>query len=125
MQMTQRDLGNITCLDLQGRIVLDDGADLLQDRVNSLLSQGSRHLLLNMKAVTYMDTTGLATMIAVKASAQSKGGAVKLLHLPARIHDLLVITRLTTLFDTFESEAEAVQGFRQEPRSEAAAAVTN
>jgi len=110
MQITQRDLGNITCLEIQGRIVLEDGADLLRDRVNNLLSLGKRHLLLNMKAVTYMDTSGLAAMLGVKMSAEREGGTVRLLHLPERMHNLLVITWLITAFDRYESEAEAVLG---------------
>ena len=114
MQINQREIGNVTSLDLQGRIVLGDGDYILKERVNSLFSQGRLRLLLNLKEITYMDTTGLATMISLRMAAERVGGAIKLLHLPARIHDLLVITRLTTLFDVFESEDEAAQSFSRE-----------
>jgi len=115
MQIHQREVGPAVCLDLTGRIVLGDGAELLKDRVNRLLARGCEHVLLNLREVTVMDTSGLATMVSLKIAVQRRGsGDIKLLHLPARIHDLLVVTRLITLFDVFESEEEAVASFAKD-----------
>jgi anti-sigma B factor antagonist len=111
MKIAQFELGRVTRLNLQGRIVLGDGDDLLKDRVSALLSQERTRLLLNLEEITYMDTSGLAALVYVKITAERRGGDVKLLHLPARIHNLLVITKLTTTFDVFESEADALRSF--------------
>jgi anti-sigma B factor antagonist len=112
MQIRQRQLGTVVCLDVGGRLVVgvEDG---LKDKVNSLFLQGRRHILLNLKDVSQVDTSGLAALSAVRAAAERHGGTIKLLKLPLRIHDLLVITKLITLFDVFESEGDALRSFSQ------------
>ena len=85
----------------------------LKDKVNSLFLQGHRDILLNFKDVSQLDTSGLSAITAVRGAAETHGGTIKLLNLPTRVHDLLVITKLITLFDVFESEEDAVSSFRQ------------
>jgi anti-sigma B factor antagonist len=111
MQIRQRHIGPVVCLDLEGRLVLNYQEGSLRETVNDLLSQSHRQIVLNLKDVSLIDTSGLAAMIAVKLAAQRTGGDIKLLHLPTRIYNLLVVTRLITVFDVFESEEEAAGSF--------------
>jgi anti-sigma B factor antagonist len=115
MEIRQRQRGSIVCLDVDGRLVVGVRDGLLQDKVNSLLLQGHRHIILNLEGVSQIDTSGLAALTHVGAAAERHGATIKLLNLPRRIYDLLVITKLIGLFDVFESEAEALRSFRQLP----------
>ena len=81
--------------------------------MNSLLLEGHRDILLNFKEVSQLDTTGLAAITAVRCAAERHRGTIKLLNLPTRVHNLLVITKLITLFDVFESEEDALSSFGQ------------
>lgn len=112
MEIRQRQLGTVVCLDVEGRLVVgvDDG---LKDTVKHLLSQGHRDILLNFKNVSQIDTSGLAAVTAIRAAAQMHSASIKLLNLPPRVHDLLVITRLITLFEVFESEGDALRSYDQ------------
>lgn len=113
MEIRQRQLGSVVCLDVEGRLVLgvEQG---LKDKVNSLLLEGHRDILLNFKDVSQLDTTGLAAITAVRCAAERHRGTIKLLNLPMRVHSLLVITKLITLFDVFESEEDALSSFGQQ-----------
>ena len=113
MEIRQRQLGNVVCLDVDGKIVLGV-EDVLKDKVNSLFLQGHRDILLNLKDVSQVDSCGLAAITAVKGAAERHRGTIKLLNLPSRVHALLVITKLITLFDVFESEADALASFCQQ-----------
>src|SRR5262249_28103876 len=110
MEIRERQFGHVVCIDVEGRLVLDM-EDRLKDKVNSLLFQGQRDIILNLKDVSQIDTTGLAALTAVRRAADGNRGTIKLLNLPPRIYDLLVLTRLITLFEVFDSEAEAVSSF--------------
>jgi anti-sigma B factor antagonist len=103
MEIRQRSMGPVLYLDLKGRFVLDQ-EEALKDIVANELSQGRREFVLNLKDVTAMDTSGLSAMIWVKQTVSGMNGAVKLRHLPSRIRDLLVVTRLVTLFDVIDGE---------------------
>jgi anti-sigma B factor antagonist len=85
---------------------------LLTDKVRSLLQQGQKQLLINLAGVPYMDSTGLGSMVHAYATATRQGGSVKLLNSTKRLHDLLVITKLSTVFESFDNEADAVSSFR-------------
>ena len=111
MKIRERQLGNVVCLDVEGRLVASAEDGVLKDKVNSLLLEGRRQILLNFRGVAQIDTSGLAAITAARAAAERNGGVIKLLNLAPRIYDLLVITRLSTLFEVFESEAEAVESF--------------
>jgi anti-sigma B factor antagonist len=100
-------VGSAVRLDLQGRLIAADDS-VLKDTVNSLLFQGIRTILLNLEEVSQVDTTGLSALIAVKHAVDSSGATVTLLKLPPRVHSLLVVTRLITVFDVVDSETDAV-----------------
>jgi anti-anti-sigma factor len=111
MEIRERSLGSVVCLDLQGRLATTFEDDRLTDKVNSLLFEGRRNILLNLEEVSGIDTSGLSGLIAVRRATRQSGGEIKLLNLPSRIYDLLVVTKLITLFDTVESEADAIRAF--------------
>jgi anti-sigma B factor antagonist len=112
MEIRQRQIGSVVCLDVAGRLVQGVEDNRLYDTVDSLLLHGQRQILLNFEEVSQVDTSGLAAITAARAAVVEQGGSIKLLNLPRRVHSMLVITRLITLFDVFESEAEALESFR-------------
>ena len=111
MQIEQRPSGDIVILDLKGKITLGEGDELLKDKVNSLLNQGHRKIVLNLAAVPYIDSAGLGEIVRTYTTVSRQGGSLKLLNLTKRITDLLSITKLLTVFETFDSENEAVRSF--------------
>lgn len=111
MQIEERAVGDVTVLDLKGRVTLGEGDELLKDKVNSLLNQGRRKLVLNLAEVPYVDSAGLGEIVRTYTTVSRQGGSLKLLNLTKRIADLLSITKLLTVFETFESEADAVKSF--------------
>ena len=116
MEIQQRQSGSVAFVDVDGRLVLGF-EDRLKDCVNSLLFQGHRNIVLNLRGVTQVDTSGLATITSVRGTAEKHAGRIKLLNLPKRVHDLLIITRLITLFEVFDSEENAVRSFDQPPNA--------
>jgi anti-sigma B factor antagonist len=112
IKIEERLVGSVTVLDLIGKLTTDQGPQHLKDKINSLISQQRTHILLNLKNVPYIDSGGLGQLVASFGTVMKKGGALKLLNVSARNHDLLSITRLVTLFESFDSEAEAVQSFQ-------------
>ncbi len=111
MQIEERAVGDVTVLDLKGRVTLGEGDELLKDKVNSLLNQGRRKLVLNLAEVPYVDSAGLGEIVRTYTTVSRQGGSLKLLNLTKRIADLLSITKLLTVFETFDTEADAVKSF--------------
>lgn len=111
IKIEERIIGQVTILDIVGRLTIDHAAERLKDKINSLVSQQQTHVVLNLKNVPYIDSGGLGQLVASYGSVMKAGGRLKLLNINSRNHDLLSITRLVTLFETFDSEAEAVQSF--------------
>lgn len=111
MQIDQRTVGDVVVLDLKGRVMLGDGDEVLKDKVNSLLNQGQKKIVLNLAEVPYIDSAGLGEVVRTYTTVSRQGGHLKLLNLTKRITDLLAITKLLTVFDTYESETEAVGSF--------------
>jgi len=111
MTISDRTIGDITVIDIGGRITIDDGADLFRDRVRALLRDGRAKLILNFKDSSYIDSTALGEIVRSYTSATRKGGTLKLLRVPPRVHELLVVTKLLSVFDLFDEEAEAVKSF--------------
>lgn len=109
MTLEERQVGSVTVLDLAGQLTLDHAA-LLKDKVNSLVSQDRTNIVLNLARLTYMDSAGLGQMVGCHNATRGKGG-VKLANLGKRLNDLLVMTRLITVFDVYDSEDEAVASF--------------
>ena len=116
MQIEERAVGDVTVLDLKGRITLGEGDELLKDKVNSLLNQGQRKLVLNLSDVPYIDSAGLGEIVRTYTTVSRQGGSLKLANLTKRITDLLSITKLLTVFETFESEADAIKSFSASAR---------
>ena len=111
MQIEERAVGDVLILDVKGRITLGEGDELLKDKVNSLLNQGQKKIVLNLAAVPYIDSAGLGEIVRTYTTVSRQGGNLKLLNLTKRITDLLAITKLLTVFETYDSENDAVQSF--------------
>jgi anti-sigma B factor antagonist len=111
MQIEERNVGDVVVLDLKGKITLGEGDELLKDKVNSLVNQGHRKIILNLADVPYIDSAGLGEVVRTYTTVSRQGGSLKLLNLTKRITDLLSITKLLTVFETFDSENEAIRSF--------------
>ena len=111
MQIEQRAVGDVVVLDLKGRITMGEGDELLKDKVNSLVNQGHKKIVLNLAEVPYIDSAGLGEIVRTYTTVSRQGGSLKLLSLTKRITDLLSITKLLTVFETFDSENDAVRSF--------------
>ena len=113
MQITERAAGGVKILDLSGQITLTRGGDqLLKDKVNSLMHQGDKHILVNLANVTAMDSAGLGELVSAYTTVTKAGGSMKLVNLTKRLHDLLSITKLLTVFDAYDSEPAALAAFK-------------
>jgi anti-sigma B factor antagonist len=113
MQIEERSVGDVTVLDLKGKMTLGEGDELLKDKINSLIHQGQRKLLLNLEGVPYIDSAGLGEIVRTYTTVSRQGGSLKLVNLTKRISDLLSITKLLTVFETFDSEKDAVASFQK------------
>jgi len=111
MELTRRAVGQVTVLDLSGRLTSNEGSGRLKEKVTSLVFEGQNQIVLNLANLSYMDSAGLGEMVACYTTASKGGGRVKLANTTGRIKDLLTITKLLTVFDAYDSEAEAVESF--------------
>lgn len=111
MQIEERVVNNVTVLDLKGKMTLGEGDELLKDKINSLLQQDRKQIVLNLEGVPYIDSAGLGEIVRTYTTVSRQGGKLKLVNLTKRITDLLSITKLLTVFETFESEQEAIRSF--------------
>ena len=115
LRIIERSVADVTVLELDGRLVLDEGDIPLRDCVNRLVEQGRVKIVLDMRNVTRLDSAGIGMLVSKYLTAQKKGGSVKLLHLTIRGDRLMDITKLSTVFEIFESEDEAIRSFGLEP----------
>jgi len=111
MKFTTRQVDGVTILDLSGRITLGEGSVTLRDAVKDVLSKGSKSILLNLANVDYIDSSGLGELVSAYTTVKNQGGELKLLHLTTKVHDLLQITKLYTVFDIKDDETSAVGSF--------------
>ena len=111
MEIAERAVSDVTVLDLKGKMTVGEGDELLKDKINSLLSQGKKKLVLNLEGVPYIDSAGLGEIVRTYTTVSRQGGSLKLLNLTKRIEDLLSITKLLTVFETFDTEPEAIKSF--------------
>jgi anti-sigma B factor antagonist len=125
MQLSERQVGNVTVLDLVGKLTIDQDAQRLKDKINSLILQERTAVIVNLAGISYIDSGGLGQLVACYSSLTKTHGNLKLLHVNKRNHDLLSITRLVTLFQTFDSEEEAVRSFETLRAVSAAASVSD
>lgn len=111
MQIDERRVGDVTILDMKGKLTLGDGDELLRGKVASLVQAGGKKIVLNLGDVPYIDSAGLGEVVRTYTTVSRQGGSLKLLNLTKRIKDLLAITKLLTVFDSFDTENEAVTSF--------------
>ncbi len=111
MQIDERTVGDVMVLDVKGKVTLGEGDEMLKDKVNSLVNQGFKKIVLNLAAVPYIDSAGLGEIVRTYTTVSRQGGNLKLLNLTKRITDLLSITKLLTVFETYDSENEAIRSF--------------
>ena len=113
MKATIRQVNAVTVIDLSGRITLGEGCSQLRELIRDLLSKGHNKMLLNLADVTYIDSSGIGELVSGFTAVSNAGGQLKLLNLTKKVHDLLQITKLLTVFDVYDEEAKAIAGFEK------------
>ena len=111
MKASTRQVDGVTIVDLSGRITLGEGSVVLRDTIKDLLGKGQKKILLNLGDVSYIDSSGIGELVSAFTSVRNQGGELKLLHLTKKVHDLLQITKLYTVFDVKDDEAGAISAF--------------
>ena len=112
MKTSTRQVNGITIVDLSGRITLGEGSVVLRDLVRDLVTKGNKKILLNLGDVNYIDSSGIGELVSAFTTVRNQGGELKLLNLTKKVHDLLQITKLYTVFDVKDDEAAAVGSFK-------------
>ncbi|MGI4756904.1 MAG: STAS domain-containing protein [Janthinobacterium lividum] len=111
IKVSTRQVDGVTILDLSGRITLGEGSVVVRDAVRDLLAKGDKNILLNLGDVSYIDSSGIGELVSAFTSVKNAGGELKLLNLTKKVHDLLQITKLYTVFDVKDDETSAVGSF--------------
>jgi anti-sigma B factor antagonist len=111
VNITNKQLGEVAVVALNGRIVLGEESNSLRERVKALIAEGKKKIVLNMTNVTYIDSAGLGMLVAAHVSAKNHAAALHLSNLGNKFHDVLQLTRLLTVFSVYDTEAEAVSSF--------------
>jgi anti-sigma B factor antagonist len=111
MKSSNRQVDGITIVDMSGRITLGEGSVVLRDSIRDLIGKGQKKILLNLGDVTYIDSSGIGELVSAFTAVRREGGELKLLKLTKKVHDLLQITKLYTVFDIKDDEATAIQAF--------------
>ncbi len=111
MKASTREIDGVTIMDLSGRITLGEGSVVLRDVVRDLLSKGNKKILANLADVNYIDSSGIGELVSAFTTVKNQGGELKLLNLTKKVHDLLQITKLYTVFDVKDDEASAIKSF--------------
>ena len=112
MKTSIRQVDGVTIMDCSGRITLGEGSVILRDAVRDLLAKNQKKILLNLGEVTYIDSSGIGELVSAFTTVRNQGGELKLLNLTKKVHDLLQITKLYTVFDVKEEEASAIKAFK-------------
>ncbi|HZU11094.1 MAG TPA: STAS domain-containing protein [Pseudacidobacterium sp.] len=111
MKLNTRQVDGVTILDLSGRITLGEGSVQLRDAIRDLLAKGQKQILLNLADVNYIDSSGIGELVSAYTTVRNQGGELKLLNLTKKVHDLLQITKLYTVFDIKDDEASAIASY--------------
>ena len=106
-----RQIGDVAVVDLNGKITLGENSGILRDELKTLMSHGVKNIILNMAGVSYVDSAGLGELVGAYTTAANQGGSVKLLHMQTKMKDLMQITKLHTIFSSYEDEQEALKSF--------------
>lgn len=112
LDISERQVGDVTVLDMNGKITIGEGSVALRTAIRRLLEEGKKKILLNLAKVGYIDSSGIGELVSSFTSIDKDGGQLKLLNLTQKIKDLLTITKLLTVFDVYESEEEALSSFK-------------
>ena len=112
LNISERQAGDLTILDLDGKITIGEGSVALRMAIRRLLEEGKKKILLNLARVGYIDSSGIGELVSSYTAINKEGGQLKLLNLTQKIQDLLTITKLLTVFDVYDSEAEALNSFK-------------
>ncbi len=113
MKVGNRQVDGVTIVDCSGRITLGEGSVILRDTVRDLLGKGNKKIILNLQDVNYIDSSGIGELVSAYTAVSNQGGQLKLLSLTKKVHDLLQITKLYTVFDVHEDEAKAITSFEK------------
>jgi len=111
MKVSNRQVDGVTVVDMSGRITLGEGSVILRDSIRDLIGKGQKKILLNLGDVTYIDSSGIGELVSAFTAVRREGGELKLLKLTKKVHDLLQITKLYTVFDIKDDEAVAIKSF--------------
>lgn len=111
LNLSERQAGDVTILDMDGKVTIGEGSVALRTTIRRLLSEGKKNILLNLGSVGYIDSSGIGELVSSFTSVSKEGGTLKLLNLTEKIQDLLAITKLLTVFDVFEDEGAALGSF--------------
>jgi len=111
LRMTERDVNGVTAVDIEGRIVLGEESNAFREKIKGLLAAGKKKIVLNLATVSYIDSAGLGTLVATFHSARSQGATLKLANLGTKFKEVLQVTKLMTVFDTYDNEDLAVKSF--------------
>ena len=112
LNINERQAGDVTVLDLSGKITIGEGSVALRAAIRRLLEEGKKRILLNLAGISYVDSSGIGELVSSYTAINKEGGQLKLLNLTQKIKDLLTITKLLTVFDVYESEADALNSFK-------------
>jgi anti-sigma B factor antagonist len=112
MKASTRQVDGVMIVDLSGRITLGEGSVILRDTVRELISKGNKKILLNLGEVNYIDSSGIGELVSAFTTVRNQGGELKLLRLTKKVHDLLQITKLYTVFDVKDDETAAIKSFK-------------
>jgi anti-sigma B factor antagonist len=112
LAIASRDVDGVSVLDLSGRITLGEGSVQLRDAIRDLIGKGQKHILLDLGDVNYIDSSGLGELVSAYTTARNQGAALKLLKLTKKVHDLLQLTKLYTVFDIYDDEASAIASYK-------------
>jgi len=112
LNINERQAGDVTVLDMSGKITIGEGSVALRTAIRRLLEEGKKRILLNLSGVSYVDSSGIGELVSSYTAINKEGGQLKLLNLTQKIQDLLTITKLLTVFDVYENEAEALNSYK-------------
>ena len=112
LNISERQAGDVTILDMDGKVTIGEGSVALRAAIRRLIGEGKKKILLNLSGVGYVDSSGIGELVSSFTTVNKEGGQLKLLNLTQKIQDLLAITKLLTVFDTFENEGDALGSYK-------------
>jgi anti-sigma B factor antagonist len=112
LNINERQAGDVTVLDMSGKVTIGEGSVALRTAIRRLLEEGKKRILLNLAGISYVDSSGIGELVSSYTAINKEGGQLKLLNLTQKIQDLLTITKLLTVFDVYDSEADALNSFK-------------